>query len=193
MDDPEFLKSESNEPEEGSLERLSRLVAEYQDAANDVDECEEALRLAKERFNKLSMEEIPMLLRKNGLSRIRLADGKEVTIKEDVSVTITNEQGFFQFLTNRGEEDIVKLHFDFARMEPDRMEQLFDFLHEKEYEYDSKKDVHAQTRKKYFRELLGVGESEEELVIGRRKGHFLVPSDLTEFANVYSIYTTKVS
>jgi hypothetical protein len=193
---PDYLQGQQEEVLEDALARLSRLVDDFQDASKDVDEAEEALRLARERKNKLGGEEIPQLLRKNGLSSIRLSNGKKVTVRTNASVTVTDEARFQQWLTLRREDDIVKLHVAFARMEPEKIERLFEFLGEKEYDFESERAVHPQTLKKYFRELMGIGvevnDEEREAMIAA--GTWLRKEDprVQEFAKVFEIYSTTV-
>jgi hypothetical protein len=189
---PDFLLNEQPEVLEDALEKLSTMVASFLEYEKQIAELEGQLKAKKELHNKLGMIDIPQLLLSHNLSRIRIANGREVSIKEDVSVTIEDDDGFFAFLENRAESDIIKLHFDFARMENELVEKLFDFLNEQDYEYASKKEVNAQTRAKYFRDLLGIGEEKEVLAAGRKMGKFLTADDVKAFAKVFPFYRTKV-
>jgi hypothetical protein len=77
-------------------------------------------------------------------------------------------------------------------MESTMLAKLFDFLADKEYEYNAEQKVHPMTLKKYFRDLLGVGSEQAELEAGRKAGAFLKPEDVADFASVFQLFTTKV-
>lgn len=180
---PEYLKELTTDLQTDSLERLSYLVNELDQAEIEIAECEEALSAAKERRNKIAGApqfegEIPTLLLQLGISDVRLKDGRKVEVKPGISVSVANEVGFHKFLADRKEDDIIKLHFDFARMPNGQQKRLFEFLMKGDYEYDSKKDIHYQTLAKYVREFLVNDSTKEEM--------------LTPYLNIYKYNTTKV-
>lgn len=191
--DLSFLPT-SEEPEQDTLAKLAELVTSYQQEEREIELAEERLKERKKRAQELGQVAIPQLLLKHGLSRIRLADGKEVTIKEDVSVTIKDDVGFAQFLTNRREDDIMKLTVAFDRMEPEAREKLVAFLDAEGYAYEGGDKVHPQTMKKYFRELLGVGFSADERKRRVAAGLCLRANDplIESFGSVYTYHQTKV-
>lgn len=192
---PSFLLNQlSEEPEADTLDKLSSLVTSYEEAELDVEELEEKLKAAKAKALQLGRESIPQLLLQHNLSRIKLANGKEVNIKEDVSVSVKDQDRFMKFLADRQEDAIAKLHFDFDRMESDMREKLMEFLDVNHYPYEADYAVHPSTLKKYFRDLLGVGMEADERKEAMALGLCLTPSDplIAQFGTVFTFHQTKV-
>jgi len=63
-------------------------------------------------------------------------------------------------------------------------------LLDKEFEYDIKKDVHPATKKKYFKEILGLGQEDYEE--GLKSGKYLKLSDIEIFAKIFKYHFTKL-
>ncbi len=187
---PDFLKNEKEELNDASLMELKELVDKFKKANNEVTLLEEQLKEKKKEFNHLSLDLIPEFLLAAGLSEIKLQTGEKVIIKEGISVTIKDEESFYKFLEDRNELDILKTQFNFGRIEEDKLENLFAWLMSNEYTYDVKKDVHAQTKAKYFRELLGIGASDYEE--GLINGKYLRKEDVEIFASIFTFHATKL-
>lgn len=190
---PKFLLNLPPEKmSEDALLRLKRLVDQYKFIKSDIEEVELKLKEKKEYFNKLSQEEIPTLLNTFGLAEIKLVTGEKIKVKEDASVSVPDDkkEAFYAFLKERNEEDIIKLHFHFSRMPVEKMTELFSFLTEQDYDYSSDRGVHAQTLKKYFKELLGIGDEEREK--GIVEGRYLRKEDIENIANVFVLYRTYI-
>jgi len=193
MNTPEFLKTSVEDgPAQTELARLQQLVKEYQSRDAMVKDLEEELKLAKEAFNIVAQQEIPNILNQYGLSDIKLASGEKITVKEELSVSVKDDKllDFYKFLKDRGDEDIIKLMFQFRRMPEEKMNDLFIFLKEYDYDYEYEKGVHPQTLKKYFKELLGIGQDDREE--GIRLKRYLRPEDVKSFATFFTYYTTKI-
>lgn len=166
-----------------SLGELSALVDRYEKACENVVMKKTELAQAEQVKLQIGGTDIPTLMLSKGISRIRLADGREVNIKDDLSVTITNDALFHKFLSDRGESDLVKLKFQFDRMTNGMQVALYKFLTTGEYKYEADKSVHPQTLKKYFRLLLGL-----EGKTGTSENGKLIAS----FAKIFPYYVTKV-
>ena len=190
---PKFLLALPPEKiSEDALSQLKRLVEQYKFTENDIEEVELKLKEKKKWFNKLSQEEIPTLLNTFGLSEIKLESGEKVIVKLNASVSIPDDkqEAFYAFLKERNEEDIIKLHFHFDRMSVKKMTDLFAFLTEGDYVYDSDRGVHAQTLKKYFKQLLGIGEKDQEE--GVAEGRYLRKEEVKNVADVFTFFFTKI-
>lgn len=192
---PKFLRVVEPEPmAENALERLAMLVDRYQKLEASIKDVEIELVAKKALFQVISQEEIPTLLSMFGLSEIKLKDGRKVIVKQDASVSVPadKEDAFFAFLRERKEEDIIKLHFHFSRMHMEKMKALFTFLTMGEYDYSSERNVHSQTLKKYFKELLGIGVDAAEQARGVAEGRYLRKEAITDVANVFTFFHTKI-
>lgn len=192
MSTPDFLKTTEDSIEASELSRLQHLVKEYQDREAMVKDLEEELKHAKEAFNVIAQQEIPNILNQYGIGDIRLASGDKISVKQELSVSVKADKllEFYKFLEDRGDTDIIKLMFQFRRMPEEKMQDLFTFLNEYGYDYEYEKGVHPQTLKKYFKELLGIGQDDQEE--GIRLKRYLKPSDVNSFATFFVYYTTKI-
>jgi hypothetical protein len=189
---PDFLKSEvdENELQQDSLTKLSNLINYMKIIANEVVTLESELKYKIGVYNKINQEEIPQLMLSHNLSRIKLASGEEVNVKEDFSVSIDNDDAFHNFLQKRNEDDIVKLQVSFSKMPTEKIKKLLNFLEEDEYDYDLKYSVHSQTRKKYFKDLLGLDKYDYEE--GLESGRYIRREELPEWVKLFFYHVTKV-
>ena len=189
---PDFLMEDTEEGvDKSGLERLQSLVDNYKHFDDEVEKAEASLKILKSHFNKIANEEIPNLLAQYGLSEIKLASGAKVIVKEDANVSIKNESRFFLWLKNREEDDIIKLQYDFSNKLEDEMRMAIDdFLIERDVEYETNMGVHGQTKKKYFKELLGIGKADQKE--GIASGKYMKMQDLPEWASVFVIKKTKL-
>lgn len=191
---PEHLANASEEVTKDALMKLEGLVEQYEWYQEQIDVLEAQLKEKKQFFNKVQQEEIPNLLNQHGLSEIKLKSGKKVIVKEEASVTVPRkkEDEFYKFLESREEDDIVKLHFAFNRMEHEKVKELFTYLGERDFDYTAERKVHPQTLKKYFKELLGIGLDKEERALGIKLGTYLRKQDVQDIANVFTYFKTTI-
>lgn len=187
---PEFLVNTKEEINDSSLKELKTLVDLYLEHQEKVKDLEEELKAEKKLFNQYNQIEIPEFLLQNGLSQIKLDTGEKIIIKENISVTINNNELFFDFLITRKESDIIKTDFTFDKMATTKLNELYNFLNQFNYDYASKKDVHGQTKKKYFKELLGIGKDDIEEGLKNKK--YLKKEDIESFAKVFNFFVTKI-
>jgi len=157
-----------------------------------VKELTESLDSAKKSLYRISMTEIPDLLRKHGLSRIKLANGMEVNIKEDINVTIVDEQRFFKYLEDNNSDDIIKSQISLGKQETGLLAELRTFMRDKGMEYDEKKGVHAQTMKKFFKVKCGIGLDDAERAYGYKTGKLTPPSSLPDWCKVFTVAKAQI-
>lgn len=187
---PEFLKNVKENITNDALTKLKNLVELYKGYEIQIETLKIELENKKKLFNDISHTQIPELLNSFGLSEIKLDTGEKIIVKEDISVTISDDKRFFQFLKDRDEDDIIKLAFFFPKMESEKIEALYNYLVKQNYEYESEKSVHAQTRKKYFKELLGIGKPDLEQ--GLKSGKYIVKEIITNFVKIFTYHITKI-
>ena len=157
MNAPEFLmdKVEADSGiDNNDMKDLAGLMKAYDDAQTEMENAEAILKMKKDTFNELALQKIPEFLLSHGISKMSLADGRKVEVKEDISVTIKDKALFREWLKSRNESDIVKVKYSFGRMPDKMLEDLSDFLMNKDYEFEVDESIHAATQKKYFKELL---------------------------------------
>jgi hypothetical protein len=191
-----FLKEddESKNFNHDALEQLKIYVEDYKTLNSKIDKLIFDLEEQKESFNELTQETIPQFLSMYGLSEIKLDTGEKIKIKEDLSVTVAeeNQTAFFNFLKKRKEEDIIKTNFAFTRMSSDKLGKLITFLNEFDYDYELSKKVHPQTMKKYFKEILGLLVDENDRKKGIEDKRYLRKEDIEDFANVFELKKTTI-
>jgi len=152
---PDFLKGNKTELIDGeSMTELESLIGWYDIYKLKVAKAEEALAEAKKSFNEMATQRLPEFLLSHGITKICLRDGREVSIKEDISATVSDELAFRKWLKDRNEEDIIKLRYVFAKMKSEAIDKLSDFLVDNDYDFEIDESIHSATKKKYFKELL---------------------------------------
>lgn len=190
IEQPNFIEHEKSDD---VLAQLGELSKEQLDLEAKIKESEESLKVLKKALERISGEEIPNLLSSRGLSSIKLLTGEKIDIKKDVTVTVKDDDAFFAFLRERKEDSIIKMMFTMDRMETAKLDKLLEFLGEEGYEFDFDVNVHGNTKKKYFKGLIGLEESdEEERLAGYKSGRYIQIADLPSWCNVYVYYKTKI-
>jgi len=190
---PSFINDEEPVDNGNILQILAELVKTQLAYEKIVADLEFQLECENKILNSLSMEQIPALLRANGLSRIKLATGESVELKEDINVTIKDKDAFFQFLKSRGDAELIKTQLAIGKVDGTKMSELYSFLMNKEYPYEAEMNVHSQTTKSYFRKACGFDVKAEEREAGIMSGKYLDPSQLPEFAKVFTLTKTKIT
>ena len=189
-----FIKDDdySVEQQVDVLTKLKSLVATQLEYEKRVAEAEEQLESLKKILNRVSMDEIPNLLKQHGLSRIKLDTGEVVEIKEDINVTIVDKGRFFEFLHERDEEDIIKTQIALDRVDSTKLNELYSFLMDNDYPYNAEVNVHSQTLKAYFKEICGMKVTEDEREKGYATGRYTPPSALPDFCKVFTLSRAKI-
>jgi len=142
------------------LSDLQKMVEDQLALEESIGTLEEKLKRTKEVYNNVRMEQIPQFLNQFGLSEIKLADGKKITVKPDVSITIKDKEAFYKFLKKRHDDAIIK---KIAELE-DPTDELLEELMEKGIHFTYEQKIHGQTLKAYFRTFLEVGETPPDSV-----------------------------
>jgi len=191
---PSFLKNEEIvEAVSGdSLSVLNQLVQRQLELQETVSYLEQQLKVAEESLKRVSMEEIPNLLKSKGLSRIKLSNGKVVEIKDDANVTIKDREAFFKWLAERKEDDIIKTMFAVDRVPSDLLKQIFEFFDKNDVPYSADRNVHPQTLKKFFKTLCGLDVEGEEREVGYITGKYVPVSSLPDWCSVFLLSKTKI-
>lgn len=190
MKSPEFLKNKKEIFDDSALNKLKLLVKSYLAHQTEIEKIEDDLKEKKKLFNEINQTSIPELLHTYGLSEIKLDTGEKIIVKEGISVSIENEKAFFSFLKDRKEDDIIKTHYDFNKMESEKLNNLFEFLDSNNYDYESKKGVHSQTLKKYIKELIGM--EKDDLESGLLSEKYKKKEEIESFVKIFNFFSTKI-
>lgn len=188
---PSFIKSDLP-VQDSVLAQLAGLADMQLALEQDIKLLEKDLEMKKQQLNKVSIEAIPTLLKSTGLSQVKLADGRLITVKDDINVTIADQQKFLDWLQETQQDDIVKTMFKVDRVESTVLRNIFDFFISNEIPYEADRGVHPQTLKKFFKSITGVDLPEEEREKAYQLGKLTPPSSLPEFCKVYQFSKSKI-
>ena len=142
------------------LNGLQTLVVSYDQLKERIKSEESYLKELKEQFNSIAQHGIPDYLDEFGLSGITLSDKRKIKVEKDVSVSVKDQDAFFNFLRSRKDDAIIKDTITIENPESKTKTLLL----ENHIVYDSEKKVHSQTLKKYFRDLIELGDTPPECV-----------------------------
>lgn len=166
------LKNLRNQVEDSSVRSIIiSLDNDYPDIS--IETLETIIKEYKKREEVLSREIIPTILNECFLSKIKLVTGEEIEIKEQLKVKIAdkNYSQAFRNMVDQYMKDNPEAKKEGAE---NYINELFktkltvnnDFITEKTYQvlidneipYDTKKDIHPQTLKKYCQDLVEQGK-----------------------------------
>ncbi len=168
-----------------SLLNLTALAFDWQQAKEIHADLEQQAKDAKKAFNKISQELIPEAMMESGLSEIKLADGKKVSFKEDISCSIKDYNKLDEFLSARGEDGMMKITLDVGKVPKNILRMILQELSEKfEIQAVPKQFVHPATMAAYMRRLCGInGITEAEVSVAE-----IDP----EMVSIFRFYKTTV-
>jgi hypothetical protein len=129
----------------------------------DVVEAEAKLTLAKARYAKISLGELPEAMKRAKTSSFTTDDGVRIGLKEDIYASITekNKAAAFEWLEKNNFGSIIKSQVDlaFGRGESERAAELLENLDKLGFDnYSIKETVHAGTLKALLKEQLAAGK-----------------------------------
>ena len=152
-DDVSFMDEESTQPT--ALEEVMNAVNMLREQRATIADMEATLAEAKKIEEKLSMELIPSMLDNNGVSSIKLDNGVEVSVKEDVRASVPKDTArkanALKWLSEQGAGSLIK---DIVTIE-DPSKELLDYL-DAGVSYARDRDVNAASLAAWFREKFGL-------------------------------------
>lgn len=144
-------------PREASLETLIQLYTQLKQTEAAVDTAAQSLKTVQERFDDLSRRLIPAVMASLGLTEIRMADGRVLSIKTDYFGSVAQERmpAAVTWLIAHQMDGIIKsdLVVPFA---PGRL----DALHTAGIPAGLKHTIHSSTLKAFVRERLEAPDHE---------------------------------
>lgn len=167
-----------------SLSQLGVLASALVQVRNDVENLENELKNLREQERKISREEIPSLLLSNNLSMIKLDDGNQIEVVENLSVSLPKRdlekrRKVLSWIADHGGIDIIR--DEVVVEDPER--ELVDYLKSKKIPYERKPDIHHQSLKTFFKNKLGLTKgSLAEIELG----------EIPEEVNLYLYKETKI-
>ena len=140
---------------------LSSKVIELKNLEDEIANAEKSVSKLKEQAKVLSQFEIPEMMEKMHITKLKLKDGEAVEIKKFYSAAILPEfqEKAFQWLRDNDLGDIIKndITVTFGRGEDNKAAEYASLAQGQGYEPVQKIGVHPQTLKAVVRERLESG------------------------------------
>ena len=140
--------------------QLSSLVRQLNNIQQQIDDAEEHLKALKQDKQRISFEQIPMLMDEMGIERVDV-DGATVQLKPFVSASIPadRKQDAFNWLREHGLDDIIKndIIVSFGRGQDNAAGDVMYDLEQKGFHPEQKTHIHAMTLKAFVRERVEKG------------------------------------
>ena len=144
-----------------AAESLSTKVIELKNIEDEIANAEKSVSKLKEQAKQLSQFEIPEMMEKMHITKLKLKDEEVIEIKKFYSASILpeNQEKAFQWLRNNGLGDIIKndVTVTFGQGEDNKASKYADLAKGQGYEPVQKIGVHAMTLKAVVRERLESG------------------------------------
>ena len=161
INDIDFEQDQQEIIEKTDISTLSRYCLMLQNLEDQMLNMEKDLKKLKEEADKIGSEIIPNLLAEQGLSSLKLADGRSIDIRKSYNCTIKKDQveSAFKWLRNNGLGDLIKneVAVQFGKGEDNKAEQLLGLAVREGYEPSQKQKVEPMTLKALYRERIEAG------------------------------------
>lgn len=173
---------------EVALSSVSEAAKTLRTLYTDKERAEDAVKAINEQIRRLEFEALPEALAALGLEKIVLEGGDTVTVKDEVSASITEERrvAALQWLRTTNNDSIIKrtLTVSFGRGEDSLAAEILGALVQRlpDNEIQDKEAINAATLKAFVRERL---EAEKLYPEDLPDGSSHIPRD------VFSIWTGK--
>ncbi len=158
-----LFREETPQQHSDSLKRAVTMGNLMRTQMARVKELEALLSDEKKCLTKISTEDLPLLMTELQLKEITLDDGSKITVKSDLSCTITElkRDACLQWLTSHGFDGLIKTHVvtSFGKGQHD---SAVSFAIKTKTEYKNvtlKENVHPSTLKAFIKEQLEEGNT----------------------------------
>ena len=141
-----------------TLNQLTDLAQRQIDQEKNIKDFEASVKQEKEALGKTMMD-IADMMSEIGVEKIKLENGKTVSIKPNYYPKIKDEDVFFDWLRDNNYGDIIKNKMDllFDKKEDPQALTLMTYLKDAGYKFSYKSSVHAMTLKSFCKEMLEEG------------------------------------
>lgn len=157
----ELLQKEKVDITDSQMGELGAAAQRLVKQQEEILALEEAVKAAKAAERRISEEEIPELMDNLGFSKITLATGQTLQIKDTVhcSITAANKPRAYVWLDENGHGSLIKSQITckFARGESDMADEAFEALIDVGANPNQVESVHPGTLKAWAREEINNG------------------------------------
>lgn len=151
------------------LASIPRLIERYMRYEKEIENLNEMLAEANARFRQLTEEEIPDALLMAGLSEVKLADGRKVTVDQFISVRVKSgetpedtealKKAVHRWLEESGQAHLLTHEFSvkFKKDQVDAAASTRELLEQAHAPFEEKQGVHWKLLETYVRGEIEVG------------------------------------
>ena len=160
---------------ENRLEKIGAVATDISETEKEIVDLKHKLKKKEEYITKLSEEVLPTLFSEVGLSELKLADGRKLSVSEyfRASIKVENRPLAHTWLRNNGFGDLVKnqITCSFGRNEDEKASKLVSDLNERGYESAQREWVEPSTLRAFVREQYEAGREIPMDLLGAYIGH----------------------
>ena len=142
-----------------AAESLSSKVIELKGLEDEIANAEKSVSKLKEQAKQLSQFEIPEMMEKMHITKLKLKDGESVEIKKIYGASIPQEhqEAAFTWLRNNDLGDLIKneITVSFGRNEDNKAREYANLAESNGYQPQQKLKVEPMTLKALYRERVG--------------------------------------
>lgn len=152
------------------MSALALMVTKLENLNIDIERAEEALAELQKEKRTLVEDTIPSFMTANGITEIKLDDGRKLSYKEEyhTHVSEANKPRAWAWLRENGLADIIKSKFDvtYTAGQTEKAEALRTLLNDNHILFTCKEDVHPQTLKATVKGLIADGNMPPQDIFG---------------------------
>lgn len=155
----------AEETSEVTLNEIMELGKKQLELQQEVLQAEEALKQKKAELRRISSVDLPERMAAAGMEMFKLKTGQTVQMVNHVAVNIkaADRPAAYAWFNEHGYGALVKtkVALEFGKGEDDAAKELLALLDEKGYQASAKQDIHAQTLKKFGKDIMEEGRVDE--------------------------------
>lgn len=152
------------------MSALALMVTKLEGINIDIEAAEETLAELQKEKRALVEDTIPSFMTANGITEIKLDDGRKLSYKEEyhTHVSEVNKPRAWAWLRENGLADIIKSKFDvtYTAGQTEKAEALRTLLNDNHILFTCKEDVHPQTLKATVKGLIADGNMPPQDIFG---------------------------
>lgn len=144
-----------------AMNQLNGHIAKVWALDDEIAELENKVALLKKDRTAIVERTIPEVMRTAQLTKVRLDDGTEVRLQDEIFGSVPKEKqpGAFKWLEEHGHGDLIKneIKTNFGRGEDEKATRLAAFIREMGMDYSQSRSVNHMTMKAFLRAQLESG------------------------------------
>lgn len=153
----------------------------------------EKLQLYRKRQDVLEQEVVPQALLWNGVTELKLKDGRKIKTKEEASSSIEDSDELEILLTQKGAEHLMSFTLEFKGLNKAQRQKVLDAIDKLKYERKTKFGANHQSLSAWVRDALGLRVTDEERQEGIQNGLYLTEQAVSKAVKIFRRYRTTIT